>query len=468
MLEFKENTLHQTTGSFHKIWTIPELLETHDPLPGEPLAERNAAMQQVIWMAEEMFSDLSEAARLRYDFWKLLMPRRISEQRFEYTTKITNTYHWELTINELGLFYKDISGEYDGRAGRVSEQLFSDFWFYGPLLPIPDLQVRKQLVAAIRNAFVQAGSPASYKHFDLFEYPQQPVSPMHWTFGDYKASDDIIVRDYGIELSSSNWRDGLAWLGFLSFEHFLTVPPPAGSIITPEIRAGIEKFLTRKATPQRTEDQTAQDDNAVSKRLFMDNGGQVHYIYLDGDGAKYSASPNEEAAWRAELIEQYTRRLSEEDNEPTLVHIARGLELNGVKNVGDLLFQATKKASPKVKQTLAKLLVDKTDPERGAEVLISLLEYEAETDYWRNYVFNSFFRMRNNQTVQNFLIECLRGEDEMRFKKSVDVLMMWGIYGDNTLTNKDLLGALNWNDATANDPNFRTALEKITNIILKQ
>ncbi len=468
MLEFKDNTLHQTTGSSHKIWTIPELLETHDPLPGEPLAERNAAMQQAIWMAEEMFDELSEAARLRYDFWKLLMPRRIAEQRFEYTTKVTATYHWELTINELGLFYKDISGKYGSRLGRVSEQLLSDFWFYGPLLPIPDLQIRKQLVATIRNAFVQVGSPASYQHFDLFEYPQQPVSPMHWTFGDYKASDDVIVRDYGIEVSSSNWYDGLAWQSFLSFEHFLTVTPREGSIIKPEIRAEIEKLLTRKATPKRAEDRAEQYDNAESKRLFMDNGGQTHYIYLDGQGDHYKATHNEEAAWRAELIEQYKRRLSEEDNEPTLVHIARGLELNGVKNVGDLLFEATKKASPKVKQTLANILAKKFDPERGAEVLISLLEYEAETDYWRNYVFNSFFRMRDNPTVQNFLIECLRGDEEIRFKKSVDVLLMWGIYGDNTLTNKDLLGALNWNDATDNDPNFRTALEKITQLIQKQ
>ncbi len=467
MLQFNENTLHQTTGSFHKIWTIPELLETHNPLPGEPLAERNAAMQQAIWMAEEMFSELSEAARLRYDFWKLLLPRRIAEQRFEYTTKVMHTSQWELMINELGLFYKDISGEYDNRLGWISEQLFSDFWFYGPLMPIPDLQVRKQLVAAIRNAFLQAGSPASYKHFELFEYPTQPVSPNYWEFGDYKASDFIAVRDYGIETGATNWRDGLAWQSFLSFENFLTLPPGEHSTITPEIRAKIEKHLARKAPEMRANNSPVPDGNAESKRLFMDNGGNSHYIHLDG-GDAYRATANEEAAWRAELIENYKSRLSEEDHVAILEHIARGLKFNGVENVGDLLFEATKKANPKVQQSLAIVLVEKFDPERGAEALISLLEYEAETDYWRNYVFNSFFRMRDNKTVQNFLIECLRGDDEIRFKKSVDVLLMWGIYGDNTLTDKDLLGALNWDDATANDPNFRAALEKTINIILQQ
>ena len=257
MIHFTENEITQTTDSGSKTWTIPALLETHDPLAGEPLAERNAAMRQVVEMAEGMFSECSDAARLRYDFWKLLLPHRIGEQRFIYTTKVTDTYHWELTINELGLFYKDVSGEYTAMRGTVSEQLFSDFWFHGPLLPIPDLQVRKQLVAAIRNAFLQAGSPASYKHFDLFEYPEQTISPMFWEFGDHKASDYIVVRDYGIEIGATNWRDGLVFLDYLSFEQFLTLPLHEGSIITPEICAEIKKILAQNLDRKKAEDRSA-------------------------------------------------------------------------------------------------------------------------------------------------------------------------------------------------------------------
>ncbi len=465
MLELTENTIIQTPGGQAKIWTIPELLETPDPLPGEALAERNKAMQQAVVMAAEVYSELSETALLRYDFWKQLQPQRISEQRFEYTTKVTNTYHWELTINEAGLRYKDISGEYNAMPGKVSEQLFSDFWFYGPLLPIPDLNLRKLLVATIRNAFMQAGSPASYKHFDLFEYPVQPVSPLHWVIGDYKVNDFITVRDYGIETGASNWHDGQLYLDYCSFENFLTVPPREGSIITPEIRAEIEKLIARQTTSERAEDRAAPDDNAESKRLFMDNGGQTHYIHLDGFGDVYKATAVEEAAWRAELIEQYTRRLSEEDHETTLAHIASTLGLNGVENVGDLLFEAAKTANPKVQQALAKIQIEQYDAERGAEALIALLEYETETDYWLNYVFNSFFKMRDNRNVQNFIIQKLRGDNEIHFKKSVDVLQMWGIKGDQELSDKDLLKSLNWNDAAANDPAFRAAIEKTIKII---
>lgn len=342
MILLTENAVHQSGPGMEKTWSIPDLLETYNPLPGEALAERNAVLRQAVEMAEEQYADLSEAARLRYDFWKLFLPQRIAEQRFEYTTKVSDTHHWELTINASGLFYKDVSGAYYYPGGAVSEQLFSDFWFYGPLLPIPDLQVRKQLVAAIRNAFLQAGSPASYKHFALFEYPKQPVSPLHWVFGDHNASDFITVRDYGIETGATNWHDGLVYLQYTSFEHFLTLPPREGSLITPSIRAEITQLLTPKIPVTETLDRAALGKNEVSKRLFMSNVGQVHYIYLDGDGPNYSASPAEEAAWRAELIADYTRRLSEEDDPSMLEFLARGLVMNGVKNVEEILKEANK------------------------------------------------------------------------------------------------------------------------------
>ena len=465
MLELKERSVVQTKDNQVKIWDILVLLETYNPLPEEALADRNAAMIHVVEMATEMYGSLSNIARLRYDFWKQLLPQRIAEQQFEYTTKVTKTYKWELTINAQGLYYKDISGDYTSLQGKVSEQLFSDFWFYGPLLPIPDLHLRKQLIATIRNAFVQAGSPASYKHFDLFEYPTQSISPLTWDDGDHNVNDFVILRDYGIEYGRTNWHDGLVFLGYLSFEHFLTVPSSGGSYITPEIRAEIEEFLAIKPHIESYYDPATRFDNAESKRLFMENGGQVHYIHLDGFGDVYDATFIEEAIWRTELIEQYKSRLTEEDNEPTLKHIARSLELNGVNNVDEILFEAVKMASPKGKQVLAKILVEQYNADLGAQSLLSLLQYETETDYWRNYVFNSFFNLRNNTTVQNFLIQKLRGDNEIHFNKSVDVLRAWSYRGDETLADKDLLNALNWNDATTNNKKFQEILEKIIKII---
>ncbi len=401
MFQFSGNIIQQNTSGFEKEWTIPELFETYNPLPGEALNARNEAMRNAIDVAMDMYSDLSEKARLQYDFWKQLKPGKIETEQFEYKVKITDTYQWTLTINAEGLFYKDISGQFSPKPETVYEQLFSDFWFYGPLMPLPDLYTRKWIIAKIRNAFIQAGSPASYQHFQCIEYPQFSVAPLEWSDGDTKVSDFVTVRDYGIEWGRTNWHDGLVYLKFLSFEHFLNVPLPEYVPITPEMRSEINLLIQnaqttaeKTATPRSDEgDHTAGltysgehysekstlsqvPDNAESKQLFMDNGGQTHYIHLDGNGDRYSATPAEEAKWRAELLENYTQRIKVENDGVVLTHIARNMQLNGATNVEDLLLAAAENAAPKAKRGLAQALVEVFNSDKGAEILISLFEQE--------------------------------------------------------------------------------------------
>lgn len=197
MLTFQSDCIFQKTGNLEKIWTIAQLLESPNPLDGEPLAERNAAMKQVVDMAMEQYSDLSEAALLRYDFWKQLIPGRVAEQHFEYETNADEIHCFELTINHLGLFYKNISEQHSSGAGTETEQLFSDFWFYGPLFPVPDLHIKKMLIATIRNAFIQGGSPASYHHFELSDTPSQPEN--RWEKGpiDLAKSKKLFMESGG-------------------------------------------------------------------------------------------------------------------------------------------------------------------------------------------------------------------------------------------------------------------------------
>jgi hypothetical protein len=382
MLEISADKIIQNKGRFEQIWTIPEVLEAHDPFLGEPFAERKAALQHAVEMATKMPNELSEAVLLRLDFWKNFRPEKISERRFEYTTKATTTFYWELTINELGVFYKDISGEYSSGLGCIREQLFSDFWFFGPLYPIPDLALRRQVVGIIKGAFLDTHCAAADAHFEFFEYPPLPAVLMQWNEGNHVRSDFVTVMEHGIEVGSITWRDSEPYIGFTSFENFLNVPPRPNASITPKIRAEIEAYL-----------------GIVSKCNRPDDGTN----------------------WPLEI--------------------------------------PPKPPTPRQKMDKAEaLLLQQPESQEGAEILIALLEYETETDYWRNYVFNFCFKLRENQTVQQFIVQKLQGNNEIHFKKSVDVLQMWGIIGANTL---------NWNDATANDPNFREALEKIIKIIQK-
>lgn len=485
MLYFHVDSISQKQDGFEKNWTLPELLESPNPFSGEPLPARNAAMQKAVEMATEHFAELSETARLRYDFWKQFLPQRIEAETFAYTVKISNTYKWELSINTEGLFYRDISGHYSPMPGTVYEQLFSDFWFYGPLMPLPDLHTRKWIVAKIRNAFLQAGSSASYQHFGLIEYPEPAISPREWTEGDADASDYVIIRDYGIETGRTNWHDGLVYCSFLSFEHFLHLPISTQPSISAEARTEIRDYLNQaqptesSRTAASSLDYTQEEhytdlvqkfmgSNAESKRLFMASGGLTHYIYLDGDGDRYHATAAEEAEWRKELLENYTKRIQEETDGVSLSLIARNMQLNGAQNVEAILLEAAENASPKAKQGLAQALLEVFNSNEGAEILISLLELEKQDSYWRDYVFNAFFRAQDNQKVQNFLIQCLQGDQELWFKKAVDVLRAWAAFGEKALNDAEMLNTLTWEAARSANPHFQKALDQIIPILTRK
>ncbi len=58
MLYFTQNGLTLETDSGTQSWSLPELLETPDPLSGLPLAERNAVLRKAAEMA--VYSGLSD------------------------------------------------------------------------------------------------------------------------------------------------------------------------------------------------------------------------------------------------------------------------------------------------------------------------------------------------------------------------------------------------------------------------
>lgn len=280
MLYFNENGLTLETDFGAQTWSIPELLETPNPLYGQALAERNAALRKAVEIADAGSAKLSETAALQVDFWKNFQPAKIPDR-----------------------------------------------------------------------------------------------------------TDFISVRSNGIETGCSTWRDTQPAISFISFERFLHEPPGPHSIFKPEIRAKIEQFLGRKSAFKRSKVEVPEAPKPPTPREKMD------------------------------------------------------------------LADALLKANP-----LA---------ENGAEALLALLEYEAEDSYWRNFVFNYCGKLRGNKRVQNFIVECLQGDNEVHFKKAADVLSMWGIYGDKAFQNRALLLQLNWDDATANDPNFREALEVVLKNIPK-
>jgi hypothetical protein len=173
------------------------------------------------------------------------------EITFEYTTEVTNSYHWKAVINSEGLHFHDLSGKYQ-QGRKIYTQSLRDFWLYGNLMPLPDLAFRTTFVNQLKPLFepdplkegpdpLKEGTEGT--HFKLFKYPAPANPTLMWEIGDHNASDFVVVRPYGIDYGAQNWHDGLVYLCFLSFENFLHRPDFENRIFTPEIKQGIADYL---------------------------------------------------------------------------------------------------------------------------------------------------------------------------------------------------------------------------------
>ena len=402
MLYLENGKVIQKTGGQIRIWDIPELLSAYDPLESEPLADRNALFQQIIPLAEERYDELSPAALLRYDFWKHIRLRNIEPKVYEYTTRISDTCHWRLELDPTGAFFTDLSGIY-GPAGQVYAQLLSDFWFCGPLLPLPDLADRKWAVAQIRNAFGQVGGPAYKAHFPLFEYPRLEDT-LEWTNGDHIASDFAMIRPYGVEYGRQNFHDGLVYLSFLSFEQILTRQDLANAIFTPPILEEIRQYLSPSPSVEEKPVPAANPLDAIlarkerSKQLYMDNLGMPHYIHLDGFGDEYEATAQEEAQWQEELIDSLLEQLK--------------------------------------------------DPER------------------RDYVFSAFGRMWHSRRVREWVMDQLEGRDDFLFQKAAGILRMWSLGAAQGSLDESVFTALQSRGNAEEREIFENGLDQVRKVLL--
>jgi hypothetical protein len=402
VIHLEGNTVRQTGNGAEKIWSIPELLEIFDALSEEPLDERIMLFRQIVPLAQKMHGDLSETARLCCDFWQNLQPWLIESRKYEYTVTISDTYRWALEVGAEGLFFKDISGQY-GTAGEIRSQLLSDFWFYGPLMPLPGLETRKQVLAQIQNAFERKGDTLYDSHFQLFEYPSF-ISPPMWEEGDYRVSDFVIMRDFGVDYGRQNFRDGLVSLGFISFEQCLHRSDIPEWAIPAKVLREIKNRLLGIENPEPEE--------VFSEKIIEEKPAQK--------------TPETETEW---------------------------LEIGAYGNDRD-------------KQEAARVLWENYRNEKSVEILLGLLPNPDA--YWRDYVFNTFAKMPDSEAVRDWILKCLNGDNAFYFRKSVDVLRMWGLFGNPRLNDENLLRPLNWAEKEMHSVAFREALKKVSNILVER
>ncbi|MDQ3017812.1 MAG: hypothetical protein M3R25_13960 [Bacteroidota bacterium] len=217
-----------------------QLFNTYAPLDRFPLIDQNILLSSIANTISSFTGNESKAIH-NYNFWKSYKALEFEPKSYSYETKIKNVSNWKLEVSKEGLIYYDLSHHFND-SNIKHEQTLSDFWFYGPLFPIPSYDLRVELVELLKSAFIDVGFPYPQSHYEVIQYPSF-ISPPTWSDGDYEGSEFVMIRDYGIEYGTMNFHDGLTGLSFISHEHCLNRNDLTNLIFTSEIRNAIIEMI---------------------------------------------------------------------------------------------------------------------------------------------------------------------------------------------------------------------------------
>ena len=220
--------------------TLVDFFKMYAPCHDFPLAVQNEIMSRLA-MEMKDYNDLPEQVLPVVNFWLCFPELSIPRQEYRYETKVTKSYRWHLTIEHSGITYMDVDGDY-GMPPKSYNQTLCDFWFYGPLYPIPDQSLRSSLIKCLRDTLLNAGFAWPDGHFKILDYSSF-AHYSEWEDGDYIVSDFVLTRDFGIEWGRQNFHDGLVFLGFLSYEQCLTRTDLNHATMTREILTSIRNEI---------------------------------------------------------------------------------------------------------------------------------------------------------------------------------------------------------------------------------
>ncbi len=204
----------------------------------------------------------------------------------------------------------------------------------------------------------------------------------------------------------------------------------------------------------------------TSKELYFMNGGKTHYIYTDGFGDIYNATPAEEIQWRKELIESKLERLDTEKNPVVLKGILDTLIYHQVPNLQQIITKKLAQAEPVLQIQLVSSLWKMNRYPQTFSVLFRLLNNHREQCITE--VFSAMFDMTDNREVRNFLIACLEGEDVGLFSKAHIVLKMWAYMGISSLRQGTVLEDLGINNKQLKPVVFQAALHEVKGILARE
>ena len=194
-----------------------------------------------------------------------------------------------------------------------------------------------------------------------------------------------------------------------------------------------------------------------SRQLYIMNGGNKIYIYKDGFGDVYRATPAEEAEWTLEVMTASLAKIETSENSIELNNAMENLRFHSCKDLDALLLSKMEDANPARRKAFATALRNKDLPTTILEATCH--DFVQHRDGNTN---DMFLRDFKNPASRSFILTCVECYDDELFIKATITLGRWACSGLPALRQDRLLEILQ--PENRHLPSFKPAVEQLRSI----
>ncbi len=199
----------------------------------------------------------------------------------------------------------------------------------------------------------------------------------------------------------------------------------------------------------------------TSKELYLANGGQKLYIYKDGFGDVYKATPSEEAEWALEVVAKNLLKIQTENNRTSLQFAIEALQYHNYSGLEDLLLKSLENTTATRQIAFAAALWNMVSNQQSFDIIYqNLLQHRSECI---NDVFMGLGDFKNHNGAKCFLVKCMEGADDELSVKAHVTLSIWAWSGMPALKENKLLEVLQ--PENKHQPAYKQAIAQLKQIM---
>ena len=192
----------------------------------------------------------------------------------------------------------------------------------------------------------------------------------------------------------------------------------------------------------------------------MMNGGQLLYIYKDGFGDVYKATPEEEAEWAKEVVAINVAKIQNDNNRVSLQFAIEALQYHKYAGLEDLLLKSLQNTTAPRQIVFAAALWNMVSNQQSFDIIYqNLLLHRSEC---LSDVFLGLGDFKNHEGAKRFIVKCLEGDDDELSVKAHVTLSTWAWSGMPALRENKLLETLQ--PENKNHPVYKQAVAQLKQI----